>query len=114
MMWKKRETLDLLVRCETLLQGFDTLTHHRIDLPVPAQLFTVVELDVVLLCPFLQHIVFGNNQCRDELPLVGDDGNLLDELIHQQHALHHLRRDVFAVGSLEEMRSLRNSSPSLR
>ncbi len=67
-----------------------------------AKVFRTAELDVVVLCIFLEGSKVWHNQRAHELALVGNDGQLLDEQVNQQFRLNHLRSDILAVGSLEE------------
>ena len=48
-------------------------------------------------------MIDGNNEGRDELTLVGNNGYLVDVLVDEYLGLYHLRGDVLAVGGLEEV-----------
>ena len=100
-MGHEREPLHLLIVGEWLLEGLDAIPYHRVYLVVGTEVLSTLEGDVVLSGIILQKAVFGYDECRHEFALVGDDGNLVDILIHEQQRLNHLRGDIFAVGCLE-------------
>ena len=102
-MGQQRETLNLLIVCQLLLQRVDTFHHHLMNLLVLAEVFAAPERDVVFMGILLQQGVDGDDERRDKLALVGDDGHLVYILVHQQLGLYHLRSDVLAVGGLEEV-----------
>ena len=97
---QQREALDLLIVGELLLQCFDALHYHLVDEGVATEVFAAGKLYAVLTGVFLEQLVFGDDEGGDELALVGDDDNLVDELVHEELCLYHLRGDVFAVCGL--------------
>ena len=52
---------------------------------------------------FLQQGINGDDKGRDKLSLIGNDGYLIDVLVDEQLRLNHLRCDILAIGSLEEV-----------
>ena len=102
-MWQEGEALYLLVVGQLLLQGVDALLHHLDDLGVSTELLASFESDAVFTGVFLEERIDGDDEGGDELALVGDDGNLVDELVNEQLRLNHLWCDVFTVGGLEQV-----------
>ncbi|MND98103.1 hypothetical protein D3C80_904420 [compost metagenome] len=74
--------------------------HH---LGVAQQLGLALVLQVDGAGVLLQGLEAGDDQRRDEVAGVGDDGDLLDEAILAQGPLHQLRRHVLAVGGLHQL-----------
>ena len=52
---------------------------------------------------FLEQRVNGNDECRNEFTLVGNDSNLVDELVDQELRFNHLGSDILTVRGFEEV-----------
>ena len=100
---QESDALDLLVVGKFLLKGLYAVKHHLHGEWICAKLRPALKGDAFFLGPLLEELVVGNDECRDELVLVGNDCHLVDEAIDDELRLQHLRRDVLAVAGLEEV-----------
>lgn len=103
MVRQQGKPLYLLIMGETLLKDVDTLPHHRVDLLVLAQFNPVGELYATRPRPFLNNAILWHNKGRDELALVGHDGNMVNEFVYKQQRLYHLRGYILAIAGLEQV-----------
>ena len=74
-----------------LLQRINALLHHADDLGMLKQLFQGCIADAVLFGILLQQVVLWNDESRNELALVSNDGNLVYESVHRELGLQCLR-----------------------
>ena len=96
-MRQERDTLDLLVIGQLLLQGIDTLLQHLLHLLVGTKILTAAKGDMVLTSPFLYKTELWNNECRHKLALVCNDCHLVDKLVNKQQCLYLLWSDILTM-----------------
>ena len=57
----------------------------------------------MILSPLLHKTELGHDEGRNKFALVCHNSHLVNKLIHQEQRLYHLRSDILAIGSLEEV-----------
>ena len=78
MVGQEDETLHLLIMGELLLERIDALLHHLVHLRIGTKLLPGLKRDVMRTGILLQEGIDGDDEGGDELPLVGNNTDLVD------------------------------------